>query len=120
MRTGICCGGRRNLPCKPVCWRYGLAAIHEGFFAAVKLMEHASDGELRDAIGRAKLRLLRMHYEAGVGHIGGNLSVLDIMMSMYDRVIMEGDEFILSKGHAAGAWYVTLWSKGLLGEEDLV
>ena len=29
------------------------------------------------------------------------------------------DRFILSKGHAAGALYVTLWSVGLLAEEDL-
>ena len=29
------------------------------------------------------------------------------------------DHFILSKGHAAGALYVTLWSLGVLSEEDL-
>jgi transketolase len=29
------------------------------------------------------------------------------------------DRFVLSKGHAAGALYVTLWSKGLLSDEDL-
>jgi transketolase len=30
------------------------------------------------------------------------------------------DIFILSKGHSAGALYITLWSKGLLEENDLL
>lgn len=68
---------------------------------------------------RAKQRLLRMHYESGVGHIGGNLSSLDILMTLYHEVLRPEDAFVLSKGHAAGALYVTLWSKGALREEDL-
>ena len=67
----------------------------------------------------AKLRLLRMHYESGVGHIGGNLSALDILMSLYHRVLRPPDAFILSKGHAAGALYVVLWSLGRLADEEL-
>jgi len=31
----------------------------------------------------------------------------------------DNDQFILSKGHAAGALYVTLWSLGRLSEEQL-
>jgi transketolase len=68
---------------------------------------------------RAKQRLLRMHYESGVGHIGGNLSSLDILMSLYHEALRPEDAFVLSKGHAAGALYVTLWSTGALREEDL-
>ena len=33
----------------------------------------------RELLFRAKQRLLQMHYESGVGHIGGNLSCLDIL-----------------------------------------
>jgi len=68
---------------------------------------------------RARLRLLRMHYESGVGHIGGNLSSLDILLTLYHDVLREEDAFVLSKGHAAGALYVTLWSAGALRDEDL-
>jgi transketolase len=69
----------------------------------------------------ARLRLLRMHYDAGVGHIGGNLSALDALLVLHHEVLQEDDTFVLSKGHAAGALYVTLWSTGelddaLLGE----
>jgi transketolase len=74
---------------------------------------------LDDLIRKARLRLLRMHYEAGVGHIGGNLSALDAMLLVHHRVLRPGDTFVLSKGHAAGALYVTLWSLGRLSDEDL-
>lgn len=68
---------------------------------------------------KARRRLLRMHFESNVGHIGGNLSCLDILMTLYHDVMQPEDQFILSKGHAAGALYVTLWSKGILTDEDL-
>ena len=67
----------------------------------------------------ARLRLLRMHFESGVGHIGGNLSALDAMLVLHHEYLGSEDRFILSKGHAAGALYVTLWSLGHLSGEDL-
>jgi transketolase len=73
----------------------------------------------RLAVSEARLRLLKMHYESGVGHIGGNLSVLDILMCLHHNVLGPNDAFALSKGHAAGALYITLWSLGRLTEEDL-
>ena len=69
---------------------------------------------------RAKKRLLPMHFESGVGHIGGNLSCLDAMMVVSHEFLGIEDRFILSKGHAAGALYITLWSRGLLTEADLL
>jgi transketolase len=68
---------------------------------------------------RAKLRLLQMHYESKVGHIGGNLSSLDILLSLYHFRLGPDDAFVLSKGHSAGALYVTLWTKGVLSDGDL-
>jgi transketolase len=74
---------------------------------------------MNDLARRATLRLLQMHHEAGVGHIGGNLSSLDLMLALHHQVMGAGDEFVLSKGHAAGALYVTLWSRGLISDDDL-
>jgi transketolase len=68
---------------------------------------------------KAKLRLLQMHYESRVGHIGGNLSCLDTLMAVYHNELGPQDRFVLSKGHSAGALYVTLWSLGLLSDDDL-
>ncbi len=64
-------------------------------------------------------RLLRMHADSNVGHLGGNLSCLDILLALYGRVLTPDDSFVLSKGHSAGALYVTLWSQGLLSDDDL-
>ena len=67
----------------------------------------------------AKRRLLRMHFEAGVGHLGGNLSCLDLLLTLYHDVLTPVDQFVLSKGHSAGALYVALWSIGRLTDHDL-
>ena len=73
-----------------------------------------------DLARRAKLRLLRMHYQSGVGHIGGNLSCLDLLLYLYHHVLGSDDAFVLSKGHAAGALYTTLWTLGRLSDDDLL
>ncbi len=74
---------------------------------------------LDELIARSRQRLLRMHYESGVGHIGGNLSCLDAMLVLFHEYLGEHDRFILSKGHSAGALYVTLWSLGRLDDHAL-
>jgi transketolase len=61
-----------------------------------------------------------MHYESGVGHIGGNLSCLDLQLCLYHYVLQSDDVFLLSKGHSVGALYVTLWTIGRLTEDDLL
>ena len=72
-----------------------------------------------DLVKRARRRLLEMHYHAGVGHIGGNLSALDALLVLHHQVMGSDDVFVLAKGHAAGALYITLWSLGKLSDEDL-
>lgn len=68
---------------------------------------------------QARLRLLRMHFEAGVGHLGGNLSCLDALLHLQLRAMGPDDAFVLSKGHSAGALYISLWMKGLIDEAEL-
>ena len=67
----------------------------------------------------ARRRLLQMHRESNVGHIGGNLSALDAILYLHASVMDEEDIFVLSKGHAAGALYIALWSIGLIEEAEL-
>jgi len=73
----------------------------------------------KETLLKSKKRLLQMHFESGVGHVGGNLSCLDILMVLHHQIMNKSDQFILSKGHAAGALYITLWSMGKLKDEDL-
>jgi transketolase len=65
-------------------------------------------------VQKAQLKLLKMHYESGVGHIGGNLSSLDSMLLIFSEFMTQKDKFILSKGHSSGALYVALQTSGLL------
>ena len=67
----------------------------------------------------ARRKLVKMHLDSGVGHLGGNLSCLDITMLIHHDFLDAGDKFVLSKGHSAGALYVTLNSLGLITDSDL-
>lgn len=72
-----------------------------------------------DLIRKARLRLLKLHHQAKVGHIGGNLSCLDTLVVLHHAILQKDDFFLLSKGHSAGALYIALWSCGVL-EEDVL
>lgn len=74
---------------------------------------------LEEAIRMARRRLVDMHYQARSGHLGGNLSCLDALMAVHHGAMGPDDRFVLSKGHSAGAYYVVLWSLGLLSDADL-
>ena len=68
---------------------------------------------------RARESLLQMHHRSGVGHLGGNLSVLDLLLTACLQAVEHQDTLILSKGHAAGALYVCLKTIGVLTSDDL-
>jgi len=70
-------------------------------------------------LSTARKRLIKMHFDSGVGHIGGNLSALDSMLLVFHEYLGTNDKFILSKGHSAGALYISLWSVGRLDESQL-
>jgi transketolase len=65
---------------------------------------------------------------AGMGHVGGDLSVIDILVTLYGAVLCvdpekpewsERDRLILSKGHCAVALYSVLASVGFFAAEEL-
>lgn len=73
-------------------------------------------------------RDLQAVFEAGAGHIGGEMSVIDILTALYFRVLRiwpdqprhaDRDRFVLSKGHTACALYVTLAKRGFFPEAEL-
>lgn len=75
---------------------------------------------LDDTVVRtARRALIDMHYRNRVGHLGGNLSCLDALLFVHHELMNENDRFVLSKGHSAGAYYVTLASLGKLPEAEL-
>lgn len=75
--------------------------------------------EMKELLSKARRRLLDMHFRAKAGHIGGNLSCLEATMVLHHLVMAPQDQFVLSKGHSAGALYVALWSQGKLTDREL-
>src|SRR5208337_4610821 len=66
---------------------------------------------------------LKMVFEARQGHPGGDMSVADILATLYLGVLRidpkaprapDRDRLILSKGHASGALYATLAEAGFI------
>ncbi len=73
-------------------------------------------------------RLMEIVYKAGAGHIGGDLSSLNVLTALYLRILnvdpknpkMDGrDRFIMSKGHCVEALYCVLEAKGFISKEFL-
>jgi transketolase len=65
---------------------------------------------------------------AGLGHIGGDYSVADVLATLFGAVLNvdpfrpddpNRDRFILSKGHSAGALYATLAACGFFSQGEL-
>lgn len=73
----------------------------------------------KDTLFRARHMLLDMHVRAGIGHVGGNLSCLDILIMLFLEIKQTADIVVLSKGHSAGALYVCLALSGVIPVEEL-
>ena len=94
----------------------------------VNRMEQAKVQNLALTAARSRLLALDMVYGAASGHIGGSLSSLDILTTLYFHVMRvnpdapqapERDRFVLSKGHCTPALYSTLAQRGFFPLEEL-
>lgn len=77
---------------------------------------------------RIRLRDLEMVYQAKAGHLGGDFSGIDVLTALYFHVLRydphnprdpQRDRFVLSKGHCAGALYVTLAEAEFIDRAEL-
>ncbi|GAA2995242.1 transketolase [Streptosporangium longisporum] len=92
-------------------------------------------GDPRDAVAelervsvQVRRSIVQMISRAGLGHVGGDLSVTDILVACFygvlsvdpERPRWEGrDRFVLSKGHCAAALYSTLAHCGFFPTAEL-
>ncbi|MRR54961.1 MAG: transketolase [Deltaproteobacteria bacterium] len=76
-----------------------------------------------------RVSIVKTLHKSQSGHTGGSLSAIDIVAALYFHEMRhdpenpqweERDRFVLSKGHAAPALYVTLAKAGYFPEEDLM
>jgi len=89
--------------------------------------ENVNIQKLEEYAKRVRRKILKMIYAAGSGHPGGSLSCVEILVALYkeamditlDEKFKRKDKFILSKGHAAPAYYAILSECGFIPENDL-
>ncbi len=87
-----------------------------------------TDAELKIKSIQYRQKLLTYIKKAGAGHTGGDLSCLDILNVLYNRILNVSpasvddpgrDRYIQSKGHSVEALYVVLADRGFFAESDL-
>lgn len=83
---------------------------------------------LSQKAAQIRIDLLKMIYNAQMGHTGSSLSNTDILTTLYYDVMrinpedpdwVERDRFILSKGHAVESYYCILADLGFFEKEEL-
>ena len=65
-----------------------------------------------------KAKLLRQKtfdafIEKGEAHLGGSFSMIEILLTIYEKFLKKDDKFILSKAHASFPLCILLREKGL-------
>ncbi len=83
---------------------------------------------LKDKAKDIRRTIVRMIYQAKSGHIGGSLSSVEILVTLYYRILRidpknpdwpDRDRFILSKGHSVEGYYAILADLGFIDREEL-
>ena len=73
--------------------------------------------------------VLDMIKEAKAGHIGGDFSVMDILVTLYFKQMNidpanpedpDRDLFVMSKGHSVEAYYAVLAARGFLDIDEVI
>lgn len=89
----------------------------------------AEIAELRALAHQLRKTIVTMVHKAGSGHVGGSLSVCDILTVLYFCELNvdpqrpddpNRDRLLLSKGHTAPALYAVLARRGYFPEEELM
>lgn len=84
---------------------------------------------LKEKSKEYRRKILKNIFNAKAGHTGGDLSIIDILNVLYNRIMNVGpenwdsplrDRYVQSKGHCVEALYVVLADKGFFPEEDLL
>jgi len=85
--------------------------------------------ELAKFSSQTKIEVMRMMSNLGVGHLGGALSITDLLSVLYNRRMKidpnnptwgERDWLVVSKGHAGPAVYAALALKGYFPKHELL
>jgi transketolase len=107
-------------PDQAATWRRLRAQLESGPAELGDLLHQAADA--------SRVQVLRMVVGAGLGHLGGDLSILDVLTTLYGAVLrvdpldptwVDRDRMIMSKGHCSEALYATLAWAGFFSPAEL-
>ncbi|MDD3594202.1 MAG: transketolase [Candidatus Gastranaerophilales bacterium] len=88
--------------------------------------------ELEKAANNARISVLKMIHNAKSGHLGGSFSAVEIILTLYKKILHHNnkwtespnfqnrDRFVLSKGHAAPILYHILAEEGYFDKSELM
>ena len=94
-------------------------------------MDNQELEQLKTLCKKIRREVIEMIYTAKSGHPGGNLSAVEIITTLYKKVMKhfpdwdknpnfkQRDRFILSKGHASATYYAVLAECGYFSSSDL-
>lgn len=78
--------------------------------------------QLAAIASRNRRRIVDMVHKTGVGHVGGSLSVIDVLTALYENEVNfespQRARLVLSKGHCTPALYAEFTEKGLIDEAE--
>lgn len=85
--------------------------------------------ELKALAYDLRKKVVEIVTEGKAGHIGGDMSVMDILVALYFREMNvssenredeDRDRFVMSKGHSMEAYYAVLAQKGFLKMDEVI
>lgn len=79
-----------------------------------------TDDELKRMADKLRIHSIEMTTKAGSGHPTTCMSAAEIMSTLFFSQLKHGDEFILSKGHAAPILWAAMAESGLIDKEKLM
>lgn len=91
-------------------------------------MEQKQAVNLELFAAKIRLNVLEMLYHRGYGHLGGSMSIVELMSVLYGKqlhidpanpLMEDRDYVVLSKGHAGPGWYSALAEKGYFDKKVL-
>jgi transketolase len=92
-------------------------------------MTMLSKTQIEEIAKRVRINIVKMVNEAKSGHIGGSLSGVEILTTLYFNEMninqdnlndLERDKFVLSKGHATPLLFSVHAEKGFIPQEELM
>ena len=92
-------------------------------------MEEKELKELQVLAAKIRLDVLELLKHRGYGHMGGSLSIVEVMATLYGKFLNidpknpkkeDRDMVVLSKGHSGPSWYSTLAEMGYFDKEKLM